>query len=205
MSNKFVLLIGLKSIALFEKMIFNITKPRNHYVLSFLAFSLVPVMAWITSVLLKRKNHIVQDNNGKILLIPLIVITGCDTGLGYSIAMRYLKDEHCNKNYNKLFNLLMFNYKKIIIPKKIAIVAFCLNPEGFGPNCLIKQSLKNSKVKLFVRQLDLTDSDSIKNSVTFIVDLLEQNIDENGIPYENGTPNEIGSCFKYGQLINHLC
>lgn len=186
-------------------MIFNIIKTRNHYVLSGLAFSLVPIMAWITSVLLKRKNHIIQENNGKILIIPLIIITGCDTGLGYSIVMRYLNDGHCNENYNKIFNLLTFNYKKIIVPKKIAIVAFCLNPKGFGPNCLIKQSLKSSKVKLFVRQLDLTDSDSIKKGVTFIVDLLEQDIDENGTPYKNGTPNETGCCFKYGQLIKHLC
>jgi len=138
------------------------------------------------SILLKRKRRIrtLQDKNGNIIFIPLIVVTGCDTGLGYSIVMRYLNDEYRNEKYNKIFSY------KTIVPKKIAIIAFCLNPKGSGASCLIKQS-ENSNVKLFVKQLDLTDTDSIKKGVTFIVDLLTKNIDENGTPSETGY-------FRYG-------
>lgn len=151
-------------------------------------------MVWRT---VKTKNR--KNNNGhrctndKILPIPLVIITGCDTGLGYSVVLRYLNENHytMNQNYSYLYNLPGFNYKKLIIPSKIAVVAFCLNPTGPGPNCLIKHSLKNKKIILFVKQLDLTNSNSIKNGVTFVTDLLQEN-------YENNKLSETG-CFKYSQ------
>lgn len=146
---------------------------------------------------IKKKSRKVDNSqpntNDKIIPIPLVVITGCDTGLGYSIVMKYLNEDHytTNQNYSYLHNLPGFNHKKIIIPSKIAIVAFCLNPTGPGANCLIKQSLKNGKVRLFIKQLDLTNSNSIKSGVTFVTDLLQENFDENGKPSETG-------CFQYG-------
>lgn len=144
----------------------------------------------MTLVLSKRKNSAIVPENGKTSatdagLIPLIAITGCDTGLGYSIVMRYLNGLYCDEERSK-----SFDYKQLFVPQKFAIVAFCLNPEGLGGNRLIEQSLKSSGVKLFVRQLDLTDVHSIKRSATFIVDLLTENVDE------NGTPNKTGR-FKY--------
>ncbi|XP_060844494.1 D-beta-hydroxybutyrate dehydrogenase, mitochondrial isoform X2 [Rhopalosiphum padi] len=104
---------------------------------------------------------------------------GCDTGLGYSIVMRYLNGEHFNKNQkkSKIHDLLFFNNKVLIVPSRIAIVAFCLNPNSPGAKYLHQLSLKNNNIKLFVRQLDLTDTDSIKTGVNFINDLLQQNID----------------------------
>lgn len=161
---------------------FDIVKGQNRFI-SYFALSFVPVIVWMTSVLLKKKNPtVIRQDNSKTLLLPLIVITGCDTGLGYSIVMRYLNDEKHSE---------IFNYKKLFAPRKIGIIAFCLNPEGLGANSLIKQSFKSNRVKLFIRQLDLTDTHSIKSGVTFINDTLTQNVDENGIPNKTGR-------FKYG-------
>ncbi|VVC31073.1 NAD(P)-binding domain,Short-chain dehydrogenase/reductase SDR [Cinara cedri] len=130
------------------------------------------------SVLLHKRNRKKQNEN--ITLTPLIVITGCDTGLGYSIVMRYLNGSHSpNQNYSKLFNGL-FNHNKLKIPSKIAIVAFCLNLNSTGAKYLFQKSINNTNIELFIRQLDLTDKNSIKNGVTFIIELLENNLDENG-------------------------
>ncbi|XP_026817855.1 D-beta-hydroxybutyrate dehydrogenase, mitochondrial [Rhopalosiphum maidis] len=165
--------------------IFQIINMKNHYLIkSCLVISLVTVTTLITKVL-RNKNKIRQKGNAqqyisdKITSIPLIVITGCDTGLGYSIVMRYLNGEHFNKNQkkSKIHDLLFFNNKVLIVPSKIAIVAFCLNPNSPGAKYLHQLSLKNNNIKLFVRQLDLTDTDSIKTGVNFINDLLQQNID----------------------------
>ena len=177
--------------------IFQIINVKNHYIIqSCLVISLITVTTWIT--ILRKKNKIRHNNNAqkycndKINSIPLIVITGCDTGLGYSIVMRYLKGENFNKNQkdNKIYNLL-FNKKALIIPSRIAIVAFCLNPNSSGAKCLLQLSLKNNNIQLFVRQLDLTDTNSIKTGVTFVTDLLQQNFDI------IGTHNETIS-LKYG-------
>lgn len=184
--------------------IFQVIKVKNHIIHSGLALSLISVTAWMTiSVLLKRKNR--KNDNGQhytndtLIPIPLVVITGCDTGLGYSIVMKYLKDDHCTtcQNSSYVYNLLGFNRKKLKIPSKIAIIAFCLNPNGPGAKCLIKLSFENRKIQLFVKQLDLTNSDSIKNGVMFITDLLQQNVDQNGKPNETG-------CFKYGNSGKHI-
>jgi len=165
--------------------IFQIINVKNHSLIkSCLVISLVTVTTLITKVL-RKKNKIRQKGNAqqyisdKITSIPLIVITGCDTGLGYSIVMRYLNGEHFNKNQkkSKIHDLLFFNNKVLIVPSRIAIVAFCLNPNSPGAKYLHQLSLKNNNIKLFVRQLDLTDTDSIKTGVNFINDLLQQNID----------------------------
>ena len=154
---------------------------RNHYVVqSCLVISLVTVTIWITKILRKKISHNAQQCvNDKISSIPLVIITGCDTGLGYSIVMRYLKGEHLNKNQNnsKIYNMLFSNNKALLIPNKIAIIAFCLNPNSPGAKRLVQLSLENSNIQLFVRQLNLTDNDSIKTGVTFVTDLLQQNVD----------------------------
>jgi len=154
---------------------------RNHYVIqSCLVISLVTVTIWITKILRKKINHNAQQCvNDKISSIPLVIITGCDTGLGYSIVMRYLKGEHLNKNKNnsKIYNMLFSNNKALLVPNKIAIIAFCLNPNSPGAKRLVQLSLENSNIQLFVRQLNLTDNDSIKTGVTFVTDLLQQNVD----------------------------
>ncbi|XP_022178484.1 retinol dehydrogenase 7 [Myzus persicae] len=175
--------------------IFQIINVKNHYVIqSCLVISLVTVTTWITAILRKKKKIRLNENvNNKIISIPLIVITGCDTGLGYSIVMRYLKGEHFSKNQNnsKIYhNLLFFNNKPLIIPNRIAIVAFCLNPNSPGAKCLLQLSVKYTNIKLFVRQLDLTDTDSIKAGVTFVTDLLQQNVDINW-------PHDEAVFFKY--------
>lgn len=140
--------------------------------------------------ILKRRRSVKQSNktylhstNNKIKRTPLIVITGCDTGLGYSIVMRYLNYDYCNKNQNhcKTINLPLFNSKKLIVPNKIAIVAFCLDPQGPGAKNLLQSSLTNSRVELFVRKLDLTDHKSIKIGTTFVNNLLERNMNEIGL------------------------
>lgn len=177
--------------------IFQILNVKNHYVIqSCLAISLVTVTTWVTKILIKKIRMRQNDNaqqcvNNKIISIPLIVITGCDTGLGYSIVMRYLKGEHINKNQNvnKIYNI--FNNKALIIPSRIAIVAFCLNPDSPGAKCLLQLSLKNTNIQLFVRQLDLTDTDSIKSGVRFVTDLLQTNVDINDSHNED-------VFFKYG-------
>lgn len=168
---------------------------KNIYVVrTIILISVVSVTVWKTiSILSKKKTRKDQNKNDQIILIPLIVITGCDTGLGYSVVMRYLNDGHSNENRttNRIYNLLMFKRKQFIVPTKIAIVAFCLNPNGAGAKRLHQLSVDNNKIKLFVKQLDLTNTDSIKNCADFISDLLQQNVDENGALNENG-------CFKYG-------
>lgn len=179
--------------------VLKIIKDKNHYTIrNCLVISMVSVVAWITkSVLLKKKIKTEQNNynqqyeNEK--CIPLIVITGCDTGLGYSIVMKYLNGGHCIENLNNVntYNFPIFKSKKLIIPRHIAIVAFCLNPNGSGAKCLLQQSLENKNIHLFVRQLDLTDKDSIKNGVTFISNLLEQNVEDIITSYEKG--------FKYSK------
>lgn len=92
MLNNFYLLTGLKFIvclimAIME--IFQIINVKNHYLIkSCLVISLVTVTTWITKVL-RKNNKIRQNDNAqqfisdKITSIPLIIITGCDTGLGY--------------------------------------------------------------------------------------------------------------------------
>jgi len=136
--------------------------------------------------LLKRRN--VKQTNGTYLhstkdekkRTPLIVITGCDTGLGYSIVMRYLNYDYCNKNQNHCIpiNSSLFSSKQQLVPNKIAIVAFCLDPQGPGAKNLLQLSLTNSRVELFVRQLDLTDHESIKIGTAFVNNLLEHNMNE---------------------------
>ncbi|KAE9523969.1 hypothetical protein AGLY_015616 [Aphis glycines] len=129
----------------------------------------ITVTTWITKIL-RKNNKIRQNSNArqfisdKITSIPLIIITGCDTGLGYSIVMRYLKGNYINENQKN-------------VPNRIAIVAFCLNLNSPGAKCLHQLSLINNNIQLFVKQLDLTDTDSIKTGVNFINDLLQQNID----------------------------
>ncbi|XP_003247453.1 retinol dehydrogenase 7 isoform X2 [Acyrthosiphon pisum] len=163
--------------------IFQIINVRNHYVIhSCLAISLVTVTVWMTKILRKKKkrsHNAQQCVNNKIISIPLVIITGCDTGLGYSIVMRYLKGEHLNKNQNnsKIYNMLFSNNKALLVPNKIAIIAFCLNTNSPGAKCLVQLSLENNNIQLFVRQLNLTDNDSIKTGVTFVTDLLQQNVD----------------------------
>ncbi|XP_060858990.1 retinol dehydrogenase 5-like [Metopolophium dirhodum] len=178
---------------------------KNHIIQSVLVISLISVTTWMTKILRKKTKRRQNDStqqyvNDKISSIPLIVITGCDTGLGYSIVMRYLKGIHDNKNQkdSKIYNFLFFNNKALIVPSRIAIVAFCLNPNGPGAKSLIQLSLKNNNIQLFVRQLDLTDSESIKTGVTFITDLLQQNIDQ------FGTHNETGRLkFELHALVNN--
>lgn len=175
---------GHKSNTMLITDIHKISKMKNHYIIQgFLTF--VSVMAFLSFVLKKRntkqqnKKYLHYKNN-ETVPTPLIVITGCDTGLGYSIVMRYLTYDNCNEsqNYNNVINLQMFNCKQIV-PKHFAIVAFCLNPQGPGAKKLLQLALTNHKIKLFVRQLDLTDKDSIKNGVDFVNALLEYNINEN--------------------------
>lgn len=107
--------------------------------------------------------------------------------------MRYLKGNYINENQKngKIHDFLFFSNKSLIVPSRIAIVAFCLNPNSPGAKCLHQLSLKNNNIQLFVRQLDLTDTDSIKTGVNFINDLLQQNIDI------IGSHNKTFS-FKYG-------
>jgi len=109
--------------------------------------------------------------------------------------MRYLKGEHLNKNQNdnKIYNMLFSNNKALLIPSRIAIVAFCLNPKSPGAKCLVQHSLKNNNIQLFVRQLDLTDTGSIKTSVTFVTDLLQQNVDIVG-PHNETVVMKYGMC-----------
>jgi len=157
--------------------IFQILNVKNHYVIqSCLAISLVTVTTWIAKILRKKIKIRQNDNaqqcvNNDIMLIPLIVITGCDTGLGYSIVMRYLKNEHKNQNNSKIYDV--FNNKALIIPSRIAIVAFCLNPISPGAKYLRQLSYKNTNITLFVRKLDLTDTDSIEDGVYFVKRLFQ--------------------------------
>jgi len=161
--------------------IFQTINVRSHYVIqSCLVISLVTVTIWITKILRKKISYNAQQFiSDKKNSIPLVIITGCDTGLGYSIVMRYLKGEHLNKNQNnsKIYNMLFSNNKSLLIPNKIAIIAFCLNLNSPGAKCLVQLSLENNNIQLFVRQLNLTDNDSIKTGVTFVTDLLQQNVD----------------------------
>lgn len=162
-------------------------KINNHSVIkSCWIITLVSVTTLITIIFktLKKRQPTENDQNyrnNKLLPIPLIIITGCDTGLGYSIVMKYLNDDHYNKrqNYRKVFNFSLFSHKQIVIPNKVAIVAFCLNPSGPGAKRLHKLSHENINVKLFIKQLDLTDTKSIKEAVHFVNDLLEHKINEN--------------------------
>ncbi|XP_050531257.1 11-beta-hydroxysteroid dehydrogenase type 2 isoform X2 [Daktulosphaira vitifoliae] len=82
----------------------------------------------------------------KDLRIPLIVITGCDTGLGYSTVVRYT-----NKN----------------ISRKIAIIALCLNEK----QAKHLTDLFNN-INLEAWSFDLRDSKSIKQTVTRIKSLI---------------------------------
>lgn len=180
--------------------VLKIIKDKNPYAIqSCLAISAVSVAAWMTKLVLFKKNKKEQNNYSQLyenekIITPLIVITGCDTGLGFSVVMRYLIDGHCNENLNNVnsYNFPIFKPKKPIIPSNFAIVAFCLNPNGFGAKCLHQQSLKSKNIQLFIRRLDLTDTDSIEDGVTFISDLLEQNIEE------NSTSNK-KDCSKYSK------
>lgn len=181
--------------------VLKVINDKNHFsIRSCLAITMVSVAAWLTKlVLLKKKNNKEQNNysqqyeNEKITT-PLIVVTGCDTGLGYSVVMRYLNGGHCNENLNNVhsYNFRIFKPKKLIIPSNFAIVAFCLNPNGVGAKCLLQQSLKSKNINLFIRRLDLTDKDSINDGVAFVSDLLEQNVEENRVNNEK-------DCFKYSK------
>jgi len=180
--------------------IFKMVKVKNHYVVqSCLVLSFVVVTTWVTiSIFKKKKNRKQQNYDDKIILTPLIVITGCDTGLGYSIVMRYLNDDHCNenKNYCQVYNhLSKFYFKKLTVPNKIAIVAFCLNPNSPGAKCLLQLSLKSNKIQLFVRKLDLTDSESIMNGVAFVKNLLEYDGIENKMP--NKYSKSANKCIEF--------
>lgn len=165
--------------------IFKYIKIKNHTFQSHLITYISVLVCMAISVLLYKKNKKTQNDNDyhkeneNNILTPLIVITGCDTGLGYSIVMRYLSGAHnSNQDNNKVCNFPLFNYNKLEIPSKIAIVAFCLNPNSIGVKCLFQKSLNNINIQLFIRQLDLTDKDSIKNGVIFITDLLKHNFEE---------------------------
>lgn len=170
--------------------VLKIVKMKNlDVVRTFVVVSVVSVTVWITVSILSKKNRREQNKNDQI--IPLIVITGCDTGLGYSVVMRYLNNGHIyeNQNTNKIYNL--FKRKTLIVPTKFAIVAFCLNPNGSGAKRLYQLSVDNNTIQLFIKKLDLSITDSIKNGANFISDLLQQKVNENGVLNENG-------CFKYG-------
>lgn len=78
--------------------------------------------------------------------IPLIVITGCDTGLGYSTVVRYMK-----KN----------------VFEKIAIVALCLNEKRAKE--LIDQF---NNINLEAWSFDLRDSESINQTIVKINSLI---------------------------------
>lgn len=176
--------------------LFKLVKAKSQCIIqNCLIISTVSVVTWMTiSAMLKRKNrNKLKDSqciNNETIPTPLIVITGCDSGLGYSIVMRYLNGEHLNVNQNNLMNLQTYNYNKLIIPYNIAIVAFCLNPNGPGAKRL--RSLKNSNIQLFVKKLDLTNIDSIKKSAEFVNTLLKKTFEE------SGNANKI-SYFKYGK------
>lgn len=172
--------------------ILKIVKIKNLYaVRTYIFISVVSATVWITILILSKKNIRREQNNKNQIKIPLIVITGCDTGLGYSVVTRYLNNGHNNKNQNpnRIYNL--FKSKKLIVPHKIVIVAFCLNSNGSGAKRLHQLSINNNEIQLFIKQLDLTNKDSIKNGADFISDLLQRNVDENGILNEHG-------CYKYG-------
>lgn len=177
---------GHKSNIMLITDIHKISKMKNHYIIQgFLTLTFVSVVIFVSIVFKKRnakqqKKKYLHYKNNEIVVTPLIVITGCDTGLGYSIVMRYLTYDNCNEsqNYSNVINLRIFNCKQIV-PKHFAIVAFCLNPKGPGAKKLLQVALTNNKIKLFIRQLDLTDKDSIKNGVNFVNALLEYNINEN--------------------------
>lgn len=176
---------GHKSNIMLITNIHKISKMKNHYIVQgFLTLTFVSVAIFVSIVLKKRKakqqnKKFLHYKNNEIVRTPLIVITGCDTGLGYSIVMRYLTYDNCNEsqNYSNVINLQIFNCKQIV-PKNFAIVAFCLNPQGSGAKKLLQAALTNKKIKLFIRQLDLTDKDSIKNGVNFVNTLLEYNVNE---------------------------
>lgn len=163
-----------------------ITVQHRYFVHSCLVLSMVSITAWVTISMLFKRTHRKQSNNkqqcsnNKIEPTPLIAITGCDTGLGYSIVMRYLNGEHCVENHsdNQVFNFSLTNKRKLKLPSKIAIIAFCLDLNGPGAKHLLQQSLVKQHTKLFLRQLDLTDPDSIKQSVTYINDLVKGNLED---------------------------
>lgn len=163
--------------------IFKYIKIKNNIVQSCLITSISVVSILIVLYRKNRKKQNVNDyhnGNENNVSTPLIVVTGCDTGLGYSIVMKYLSGTHnLHQNNNKVYNFPLFNHNKLTIPSKFAIIAFCLNPNGIGAKCLFQKSLNNTNIQLFIRQLDLTDKCSIENGVTFITDLLQQSYDEN--------------------------
>lgn len=180
--------------------LFKLVKVKNQCVVqSCLIISMVSIATWMTISTMLKKNRKKQNDsqciNSEIIPTPLVVITGCDTGLGYSIVMRYLNGENLNDNENNYYismNFLTNNHKKLIVPRNIAIVAFCLNPNGPGAKQLLQHSLKNTKIQLFIQQLDLTNAESIKKSVEFVNTLLKKNYDE------SDTATEIGY-YKYGK------
>jgi hypothetical protein len=154
---------------------------KNFYdVRTYVFISVVSATVWITISILSKKRIKREQNKKDQITIPLIVITGCDTGLGYSVVTRYLNNRNSNenRNTNRIYN--WFKCKKLIVPPKIAIVAFCLNSNGSGAKRLHQLSVNNNEIQLFIKQLDLTNTDSIKNGVDFISDLLQRNVDENG-------------------------
>lgn len=169
---------------------------------SFLVISGVSLATWTIHILLKRKSQRKQyDNNQScfnndktIKTLPLVVITGCDTGLGYSVVTRYLSYKWCSKcqNNNKMISSI-FGCNHLIIPSEMAIIAFCLNPDGPGAKRLKQESRHNKNIKFFVEKLDLTDEESIEKAVKFLVDLVNRNPDENNAHNEK-------SQFKYSKL-----
>lgn len=129
------------------------------------------------TIILKRMTPI----NSTDKLIPLVIISGCDTGLGYSLIMRYL-NSNGNQKKCKENTSFVFNSNKLV-PNKFALIAFVLNPHGKGATHLIKQSLKNNKIELFVKELDLTNPDSIKNATIFVDKLLEKKLETGHLKY----------------------
>lgn len=160
--------------------IFRYIEVKNNIVQSCLITSISVVSILILLYRKKRNVNDYHNGNENNVSTPLIVVTGCDTGLGYSIVMKYLSGTHdFHKNNNQVYNFPLFDHEKLTIPSKIAIIAFCLNPNGVGAKCLLQKSLNNTNIQLFIRQLDLTDKYSIKNGVTYITDLLQHSNDEN--------------------------
>ena len=81
----------------------------------------------------------------------VIVTTGCDSGLGYSIAV------HCHNNLN------------------MSVVACVLNQESRGASKL--KELFSSSKRFHLVELDVTIPESVQKLKKFVEQLLEQNKD----------------------------
>lgn len=152
---------------------------HNYGVQEIIIILMTSATVLITITIILRRMKPIYNPTDK--LIPLVIVSGCDTGLGYSIIMRYLNgngnQNNCKENISSVFK------SENLIPNKFALVAFVLNPSGAGATHLIKQSLKNNKIELFVEKLDLTNSDSIKNATIFVDKLLEKKLKTGHLKY----------------------